>query len=194
MFGSYENEADVIDLDAMFNGDDTVWDEQPRTILPPGKYQLRLTHFEPQNNENTGSVGFYFHFVPYAYEDGKPVPEFASEKMKLRKYFYVGKKENGKLISNSFTNQFTEFLVSIGIPNTPGGRKFNQEKVQDTLVMARLDLGEKKLSTRPDPNTGEVPTEIDEDNPNTYVQFLQINDKVPLKGIKDASGKVMKAY
>lgn len=192
MFGNYE-ETEVIDLDQVFEGDDSVWEAPSRAGLAPGKYQLRLASFEAKNNADTGSKGFYFYFYPYADENGVPVPAFASEKMKLRKYFYIGKMVAGKLVANGFTNNFTEFLISVGVPNTPGGRKFSNDSLSGVLVTAVLELGEKKLSTREDPATGKVP-EVMTDDPNTYVQFLQIKDDAPIRGLRDASGQVQKVY
>lgn len=195
MFGSYDTEA--IDLNTVFDGDESVWDAAPaNTPLEPGKYQLRIVKFEAKNNEASGAVGFQFYFVPVNDENGTPVSENAIklfDKNPLRKYFYIGNKSSGKMITNSFANQFTEFLLSIGITRDNNKQKFNVENLSGILVSATLKLGDKRLSTKEHPETGKVPEAIDESDPRTYVQFLEIAD-LPIRGIRDNNGNVKKVY
>lgn len=193
MFGTYENET--VNLDTVFDGDDSVWDAAPQvSVIPPGKYQLRIVKFEEKANESTGSFGFQFYFVPVNAEDGTSVPDSAVamfNKNPLRKYFYIGNRSSGKMVTNSFANQFTEFLISIGVTRENNKQKFNNNNLAGILVNATLELGEKKLSTKENPETGKVPTEIDESDPRTYVQFLQIAD-LPVRGVRDGKGNVKK--
>lgn len=192
MFGTYEETA-VVDLGGMFDGD---WEQAPSSgggILEPGKYQMRLDKFEEKNNLETGACGFFFFFQPYATEDGELVPSNASS-LNIRQYFYVGKRVNGKMIANSYTTKFNNFLQSLGVNKENYKQKFTVEGLQGSLVKGTLVLGEKKLSTKEHPITGLIPTEIDENDRYTYTQYLQFADNSLIIGIKDNNGNVRKVF
>jgi hypothetical protein len=66
---------------------------------------------------------------------------------------------------------------------------FSLENVRGVLVKAEIKHV-RTVSTRENPNTGQIPTEIDENDPYSYVILAQISDSV--RGVRDADGKVQR--
>jgi hypothetical protein len=186
-FGTY-GDAAVPEVEL---GDD-FWDVEPnKPSIPEGEMIFYIEGYEAKYGSNKPSFGYNFTLVPYQDAYGIPVDATVSA-IKLKKYFYVGKvnKETNKLYEVAQGNRFQTFLSSIGIGKTAEGKfPLNQENVRGKLVRGTVEWT-KSVSTRENPNTGIVPTEIDDNDPYSYVVFAGLKDD--LRGVRGNDGEVQK--
>ncbi len=184
-FGTYTDSA----IPEVELGDD-FWDVEPnKPNIPEGEMIFYIEGYEAKYGSDKPSFGYNFTLVPYQDKYEMPVdPQVGTQK--LKKYFYVGKvnKETNKLYEVAQSNRFQTFLTSIGIGKTSDGKHaLNQNNVRGILVRGTIEWT-RNLSTRENPNTGVVPTEIDENDPYSYVTFANLKDD--LRGVRDNDGSV----
>lgn len=187
-FGEYDNTA-APDVEL----DDSFWEVQGNEpAIPEGEIIFYIEKYEPHWGTNKPSFGYNFFLKPYQDGYGLPVSERAAEAKPLKKYQFVGNgdKATNKLYAGTQSPYFQQFLASIGFTqDTAKTYKFSQENVRGILVKGTVEWV-KILSNRENPNTGQVPTAIDENDPYTYMNVARIKDGTEIRGVRDDKGNV----
>lgn len=187
-FGEYEATG-VVDVEL---GDD-FWEVQPnQPAIPEGDMIFYIEGYEPHWGTSKPSFGYNFLLRPYQDIYSMPVDPHAQEGKPLKKYMFVGNgdKITQKLYAGSQSPYFQQFLASIGFSkDSDKNIKFSVANVRGILVKGKVEWT-KLVSTRENPNTGQVPTAIDENDPYSYVQFARIADGTEIRGVRDDAGNV----
>lgn len=186
-FGTYDNTA-APDIEL----DDSFWEVQANEpVIPEGEMVFYIEGYEPHWGANKPSFGYNLMLKPYQDMYGLPVDPKVAEAKPLKKYMFVanGDKTTRKMYAGSQSPYFQQFLASVGIVAGADGKfRYNPDMLRGALVKGTVEWT-KVLSTRENPNTGQVPTAIDESDPYTYVRYARIKDNTEIRGVRDDNGQ-----
>ena len=189
MFGDYENNG-IADVEL---GDD-FWEVEPnKPLIPEGEVTFYIDHYEPKYNPANRAFGHEYHLVPYQDQYGENLPLAAQSKLQ-KKYFFMGRKNSAndtRLSEVAQSNEYQTFLTSIGVTrNENGAFRIDNQAIKGTVVKANV-VWKKLVSNRENPNTGIVPTEIDENDPYSYINVAELQQGT-LRGVRDPKGNIVR--